>query len=75
MGRIRPRATIRRCYLDLGVDPGEKYDVAKSHPDVVAALMKSLAGFEAGRTPSEDQLEKRGVKAQPGSFVTGFDKL
>jgi arylsulfatase A-like enzyme len=44
--------------FDLGVDPGEKYDVAKSHPDVLADLVKSLAEFEAGMTPGENQLEK-----------------
>jgi arylsulfatase A-like enzyme len=48
--------------FDLGVDPSEKYDVAKAHPDVVAELLKGLAEHEAGVTPVENQLEKESPK-------------
>lgn len=44
--------------FDLGIDPGERVDVAKDHPDVVADLLKAIADFEAGVTPGENQLEK-----------------
>jgi arylsulfatase A-like enzyme len=44
--------------FDLGVDPGERFDVAKSHPEVVAELQKELAEHEAGVTPAENQIDK-----------------
>ena len=44
--------------FDLGVDPSEKYNVAKDHPDVVADLLRLLAEHEAGVKPGENQLEK-----------------
>ena len=44
--------------FDLGVDPSERFDVAKAHPEVVADLLKALADHEAGVTPAENQLEK-----------------
>ncbi len=44
--------------FDLGVDPSERFDVAKAHPDVVAELLKELAAHEAGVTPGENQLDR-----------------
>ena len=44
--------------FDLGFDPSEKYDVAKTHPDMVADLQKALADHEAGVKPAEIQLDK-----------------
>jgi arylsulfatase A-like enzyme len=44
--------------FDLGVDPSERFDVAKAHPDVVADLLKALAEHEAGVKPVENQLDK-----------------
>jgi arylsulfatase A len=44
--------------FDLGVDPSERFDVAKAHPDVVADLLKELAAHEAGVTPAENQVDK-----------------
>jgi arylsulfatase A-like enzyme len=43
----------------LGHDPGERTDVAKKHPQVVAALKKLAADHVAKTTPGERQLEKR----------------
>jgi arylsulfatase A len=43
----------------LGVDPGEKFDVGKDHPDVLADLRKLAAEHEAAMKPGELQLEKR----------------
>jgi len=44
--------------FDLGVDPSERFDVAKAHPEVVADLLKALADHEAGVKPVENQLDK-----------------
>jgi arylsulfatase A len=43
----------------LDVDPSEKYDVAKGHPDVVAAIRELASQHQAGVTPAKSQLELR----------------
>jgi arylsulfatase A-like enzyme len=42
----------------LGHDPSEKYDVAESHPDVIAEIRKLAEGHRAAMQPGEPQLEK-----------------
>jgi arylsulfatase A-like enzyme len=44
---------------DLERDPGERYDVAKEHPDVVAALLKMAEEHRKGVVPVEDQIAKK----------------
>jgi arylsulfatase A len=41
---------------DLGVDPGEKWDVAAKHPEVVADLQALAAAHRASLKPVENQL-------------------
>ena len=52
---------MTRRFFDLfpGRDPGEKADVAKDHPDVLARLNEVIAAHRKGLTPGEPQLEKR----------------
>lgn len=44
---------------DVDQDPGEKYEVADRHPDVVAALRRLAADQAKTLAPVENQLEKR----------------
>jgi arylsulfatase len=46
---------------DLDVDPGERYDVAKEHSDVVARLRKMADEHRRGVVAVEDQLAARAV--------------
>ena len=43
----------------LGHDPSEKYDVAKDHPDVIAAIMKEVEEHRRTLSPGPDQLAER----------------
>jgi arylsulfatase A-like enzyme len=66
-GGYRPLEVGRELY-DLGVDPGEKRDVAADHPDVVARL-EAIA--ERSRAELGDRLNRRtgvGVRS-PDSVV------
>jgi arylsulfatase A-like enzyme len=52
----------------LDQDPGEQYDVADRHPEVVQRLLRLAEAHRAGVQPVDNQLEKRMVKlAQPAS--------
>jgi len=42
----------------LGHDPGEKYDISKDHPEVIADIQKEVALHMAKLVPGEDQLAK-----------------
>jgi arylsulfatase A-like enzyme len=42
----------------LGHDPGEKFNVAQRHPDVIAAIRKAVAEHQATVRPAENQLER-----------------
>ena len=44
---------------NLDEDPGEKYDVAVRHPDVVAAIRRVAAEHAKTLQPVENQIEKR----------------
>ncbi len=43
---------------NLNVDPSEKYNVAKEHPEVIEEIKKILEAHKATLTPVENQLEK-----------------
>ena len=40
----------------LGVDPGEKYDVAEEHPEVIQDIMELKEKHQATVKPVEDRL-------------------
>jgi arylsulfatase A-like enzyme len=42
----------------LGHDPSERFDVAKEHPDAIAAIRKEVAAHRQTMKPVENQLEK-----------------
>ncbi len=44
--------------FDLGVDPGEKWNVAAKHPELVDELLKLAAAHRAALQPVENQLER-----------------
>ncbi len=48
---------------DLGLDPGERWDVAREHPDVIARIRKIVAAHAATVKPAADQLAKRSPEA------------
>ncbi|MBN1789082.1 MAG: sulfatase [Bacteroidales bacterium] len=43
---------------NLNVDPSEKFNVAKDHPEVIEEIKKILEAHKATLTPVENQLEK-----------------
>jgi hypothetical protein len=43
----------------LGHDPGERYDVAEQHPEVLSAIVKFVTEHRASVEPVENQLERR----------------
>jgi len=45
--------------FNLDEDPGESYDVAARHPDVIAAIRRMVAAHTATLTPVQNQLVKR----------------
>jgi arylsulfatase A-like enzyme len=44
---------------DLGVDPGEKYNISREHPEIIKALKKEIEKHQADLVPGEDQLVKQ----------------
>lgn len=44
--------------FNLGVDPGETFDVAAQHADVLAEIMKSIERHKAAIVPVKNQLEE-----------------
>jgi arylsulfatase A len=42
----------------LGHDPGEKFNLAQQHPQVIAAIRKAVADHQAALRPAENQLER-----------------
>ena len=48
--------------FDLDIDPGEQYDIASSHPDLIEELRSIAQAHEAERVPVQNQLNRR-IKA------------
>ena len=42
----------------LAKDPGEQFDVAKDHPEVIAAIVAEEEKHKAGVKPGKNQLEE-----------------
>ncbi len=58
-GRDKPVRHDTPELYHLGIDPGEKRNIAKDHPEVVASLTKLAEEHKAGVKPGEVQLIKR----------------
>ncbi|MFO7826347.1 MAG: sulfatase [Cyclobacterium sp.] len=43
---------------NVNIDPGERFNIASDHPEVIAAIREVLARHKAGIVPVENQLEK-----------------
>jgi hypothetical protein len=43
---------------DLGVDPGEQYNIAAKHPEVIEQIRQRVKAHEASIKPVENQIEK-----------------
>ncbi len=56
-GQAAPDAHDPPLLFNLNVDPGERFDVAKDHPDIVADLLKAIEVHLATVTPVPLQLE------------------
>jgi arylsulfatase A-like enzyme len=57
-GQPKPDAHTPPLLFHLGVDPGETYNVAAAHPDVLSRLQVEVEKHRATVTPVENQLEK-----------------
>ena len=56
-GRTRPRSTSLPALYHLGLDPGEQFDVAKDHPEVIAELEREAERHRATLAPVETNLD------------------
>lgn len=43
---------------NLNVDPGERFNIAADHPEIIEEIRKILVGHKAGIVPVENQLDK-----------------
>jgi hypothetical protein len=57
-GQPKPDAHEPPLLFDLGVDPGETFNVAGEHPEVVADLLKQIEMHRATVVPVASQLEE-----------------
>lgn len=57
-GPDKPQPHDPPLLYHLGHDPGEKFDVARDHPEVIADIKKEVAAHQAKMKPGENQLEK-----------------
>lgn len=53
-----PRTHEPPLLFDLGVDPGESFDVAAEHPDVLSRIQQRVAAHRATVTPVPNQLDQ-----------------
>lgn len=60
-GYVQPEPEIHEPPLlfDLGVDPGERYNVADRHPEVIEQIQRIADQHQRGMVPGEPQLRKR----------------
>lgn len=57
-GQARPEVHSPPLVYHLEVDPGEKYNVAKEHPDVIDAVGRLVASHQSGMKMAASQLER-----------------
>lgn len=57
-GPDKPQIQEPPLLFDLNIDPSEKLNIAKDHPEVIEEIKKILAAHKATITPVENQLEK-----------------
>ncbi len=57
-GPDKPMVQDPPLVYNLNVDPSEKYNVAKDHPEVIEEIKKLLEAHKKTLTPVENQLEK-----------------
>ena len=62
----KPEAHEPPLLFDLGADPGESFDVAASHPDVLAEIAHAIERHKATLTPVQNQLDAV-VSEEPAS--------
>jgi arylsulfatase A len=57
---LESNATIldKPLLYNLNVDPGERFNIALDHPEVILEIRKILAEHKASLVPVENQLEK-----------------
>ncbi len=56
-GTPKPDAHDPPLLFDLGSDPGESFDVAKDHPDILAEIAQAVERHKATVIPVKNQLE------------------
>lgn len=44
--------------FNLAIDPGERYNIAQNHPEIIAEIRKIIEAHQATLKPVENQLEK-----------------
>jgi len=57
-GQQKPMIENPPLLYNINVDPSEKYNIAKEHPEVIAEIKKILEKHQSGVVPVENQLEK-----------------
>jgi arylsulfatase A len=58
-GKDQPVAHDPPLLFHLNHDPGEQFDVAKDHPEVLADIVKEVEKHKAALVPGKPQLEER----------------
>lgn len=56
-GQAKPESHDPPLLFNLEIDPGEKYNVAKDHPEIVTVLKRLAEEHQAGMQPAPSQLE------------------
>ncbi len=57
-GSDQPVQHAPALLFDLGHDPGERFDVAEMHPEILADIAKEVERHRTTVTPAKDQLEE-----------------
>lgn len=70
-GQPKPDAHEPPLLFDLAVDPGETFNVATNHPNVVAELRREIESHRATVTPVKSQLETLASTNGPPPDRTG----
>ncbi|MCH2161678.1 MAG: sulfatase [Phycisphaerales bacterium] len=58
-GQPKVEAHQTPLLFDLDVDPGEQYDLAAAHPELIEAIRELVAAHQGGLSPVENQLLPR----------------